>query len=584
MNVAVAPAQQRSGIATALLDRALRADDGRRPPRLHARGARLERRRDRALRAARLRVARRPARLLHGQPRGRADHVAGSGGPRRAVILGLGDVLRRDRRGASSPTTARSSRTSSPRRPSCTPPTAASSRRSPRGGTSSSSRRSCARRSAGPARRSTTSTASRSRAGPGLIGALLVGLAAAKGLAWGRGLPLVPVDHLHGHVASLYLQPTDLEPPFLCLLASGGHTLLLDVQDRTRVPRDRDDARRRRRRGVRQGRAAARARLPGRRGDRPARARRRPRPRTTFPVARVPGLDFSFSGVKTALLYAVRDRRRDLEAAARRPRRLVPARDRPRARRAASREAADGRARSRSSAASPPTPSSAPRCPEAVAAPLALCTDNAAMIASAGRYAEPAADPAPPGRLCGGVARCCLVALAGGRRGRDRSSSRPAAAARPPSPSRLDAAAAWSGLVGERARAGRHRPAGARRAHRLLARRPGRAGRRARRRRRRAPLDVGRASPRSSSSSPTSARKGVHRQAGVPVHARRSTASRRCSTRGRSRCSSARRGVKGVYPVRVAFPATVSVAARARGGRSGAEAGRAARPGSPAAG
>ena len=70
--------------------------------------------------------------------------------------------------------------------------------------------------------------------GPGLIGALLVGLAAAKGLAWGRGLPLVPVDHLHGHVASLYLQPTDLEPPFLCLLASGGHTLLLDVQDRTR--------------------------------------------------------------------------------------------------------------------------------------------------------------------------------------------------------------------------------------------------------------------------------------------------------------------------------------------------------------
>ena len=70
-------------------------------------------------------------------------------------------------------------------------------------------------------------------AGPGLIGALLVGLAAAKALAWGRGLPLVPVNHLHGHVASLYLQPLDLEPPFTCLLASGGHTLLLDVRDRT---------------------------------------------------------------------------------------------------------------------------------------------------------------------------------------------------------------------------------------------------------------------------------------------------------------------------------------------------------------
>src|SRR5438445_228107 len=69
--------------------------------------------------------------------------------------------------------------------------------------------------------------------GPGLIGALLVGLAAAKAIAWARRLPLVPVDHLHGHVASLYLEPTDLDPPFVCLLASGGHTLLLDVRDRS---------------------------------------------------------------------------------------------------------------------------------------------------------------------------------------------------------------------------------------------------------------------------------------------------------------------------------------------------------------
>src|SRR5213078_3361501 len=69
--------------------------------------------------------------------------------------------------------------------------------------------------------------------GPGLIGALLVGLSAAKAIAWARRLPLAAVDHLHGHVASLYLDPEPLDPPFLCLLASGGHTLLLDVQDRS---------------------------------------------------------------------------------------------------------------------------------------------------------------------------------------------------------------------------------------------------------------------------------------------------------------------------------------------------------------
>ena len=66
--------------------------------------------------------------------------------------------------------------------------------------------------------------------GPGLIGALLVGLSAAKAIAWSRGIPLVPVDHLQGHVASLYLGPEPVEPPFVCLLASGGHTLLLAVR------------------------------------------------------------------------------------------------------------------------------------------------------------------------------------------------------------------------------------------------------------------------------------------------------------------------------------------------------------------
>ena len=142
--------------------------------------------------------------------------------------------------------------------------------------------------------------------GPGLVGALLVGVSAAKALAWARGLPLAPVDHLHGHVASLFLEPDPVEPPFLCLLASGGHTLLLDVQDHagyTVLGTSIDDA---------AGEAFDKgARLlglgypGGREIDRLA-AEGDPEA-FSFPVARLDGLDFSFSGVKTALLYVVRD-------------------------------------------------------------------------------------------------------------------------------------------------------------------------------------------------------------------------------------------------------------------------------------
>jgi tRNA N6-adenosine threonylcarbamoyltransferase len=230
--------------------------------------------------------------------------------------------------------------------------------------------------------------------GPGLIGALLVGLAAAKGIAWGRGLPLVAVDHLHGHVASLYLQPEPLDPPFLCLLASGGHTLLLDVQDRGGfrvVGTTLDDA---------AGEAFDKgARLLGlgypggaeidrlaREGDPEAYA---------FPVARVPGLDFSFSGVKTALLYAVRGlaadelqaRRADLAASYQRAivRALVER----------THEAAESLETDRVAVVGGVAANSELRAtlPEATPAPLELCTDNAAMIASAARYVEPATDP-----------------------------------------------------------------------------------------------------------------------------------------------------------------------------------------------
>jgi N6-L-threonylcarbamoyladenine synthase len=223
--------------------------------------------------------------------------------------------------------------------------------------------------------------------GPGLVGALLVGLSAAKALAWGRRLPLVPVDHLEGHVASLYVEPDPLEPPFVCLLASGGHTLLLRVGERGRSERlgtTLDDA---------AGEAFDKgARLLGlgypggaeidrlaREGDAEA---------FDFPVARVPGLDFSFSGLKTALLYAVRDlgpeetelRRADLAASYQDAivRALVS-----RIRQASAETGLETVAVVGGVAAN-----SALRAalPDARFAPLSLCTDNAAMIASAARF------------------------------------------------------------------------------------------------------------------------------------------------------------------------------------------------------
>ncbi len=225
--------------------------------------------------------------------------------------------------------------------------------------------------------------------GPGLVGALLVGVSAAKALAWSRRLPLAPVDHLDGHVASLYLEPEPFEPPFVCLLASGGHTSLLDVRSHssTRVlGRTLDDA---------VGEAFDKgARLLGlgypggaaidalaREGDPGA---------FEFPVARVPGLDFSFSGVKTSLLYAVRklseeelDRRRaDLAASYQRAlvRALVEGTEAAAELIGADRVAVVGGVAANSELRA--------SLPWARAAPLPLCTDNAAMIASAARFTE----------------------------------------------------------------------------------------------------------------------------------------------------------------------------------------------------
>jgi N6-L-threonylcarbamoyladenine synthase len=144
--------------------------------------------------------------------------------------------------------------------------------------------------------------------GPGMVGALLVGLTTAKGLAAARGKPLVGVDHLHGHVAANFLAPDPLEPPFLCLIASGGHTLLAAVRDRAGyevLGRTLDDAA-----GEALDKGARMLGLPYPGGPAIERLARDGDPGAfDFPVAmaRDPGLDFSFSGLKTALLYAVRD-------------------------------------------------------------------------------------------------------------------------------------------------------------------------------------------------------------------------------------------------------------------------------------
>src|SRR4051794_35715543 len=364
----------------------VRADGRRRAPRLHARGPRLERDGDRGVRAARLRGARDSPRLLHGQPRGRADHVEG---PRIGeLILGLETSC--DETAAALVTDDGELRAN-----------VVASQADLHARFGGVVPEVAARRHlelVTPVVREALAQAGATlddvdrvavTQGPGLVGALLVGLAAAKALAWSRRLPLVPVDHLVGHVASLYLQPQPFEPPFLCLLASGGHTLLLDVRSHTEfelLGTTLDDAA-----GEAFDKGARMLGLgyPG--GREIDRLARDGDPSAyDFPVARVPGLDFSFSGLKTALLYAVRGlgeeelaaRRADLAASYQHAivRALVER----------VREAAAQTGRDRIAVVGGVAANSALRAalPDAVAAPLALCTDNAAMIASAARWSD----------------------------------------------------------------------------------------------------------------------------------------------------------------------------------------------------
>jgi N6-L-threonylcarbamoyladenine synthase len=240
---------------------------------------------------------------------------------------------------------------------------------------------------------------------PGLIGALLVGVSEAKALAAARRLPLVPVDHLRGHVLASTLGDSPIEPPFLCLVASGGHTFVARVDEPSSyevLGETLDDA---------AGEAFDKgARLLGlgypggpeldrlaRAGDGEAFAFPRSLPGD--------GLDFSFSGLKTSLLYRVRDlgeeeterRRADLAASYQR---AIVESLLARVRGALEREGDVRRlAIGGGVAANSELRASVERlCAELGidlwVPPISLCTDNAAMIAAAARDAEPLAFPA----------------------------------------------------------------------------------------------------------------------------------------------------------------------------------------------
>ena len=137
---------------------------------------------------------------------------------------------------------------------------------------------------------------------PGLIGALLVGLSAAKGFAYSIGKPLVPVNHLHGHIAANYIANPNLEPPFICLVASGGHSHVVEVTDYnqfTVLGATMDDAA-----GEAFDKVARVLGLgyPG--GPLVSQCAEKGEANIPFPRP-VQGLDFSFSGVKTAVINYV---------------------------------------------------------------------------------------------------------------------------------------------------------------------------------------------------------------------------------------------------------------------------------------
>ena len=248
---------------------------------------------------------------------------------------------------------------------------------------------------------------------PGLIGALLVGVSAAKAIAAAWRKPLIAVDHLHGHVAANFLEPGPLTPPFICLIASGGHTLLAGVRSY----------------GQPQGGTGGEAEEPpfdvlgstlddaaGEAFDKGARllglgypggpaieaAAKEGDPEAfDFPVAmsREPGLDLSFSGLKTALVYRVKElgderiaeakadlaasyQRAIVEQLAAKLERALDAWD-------WSAVALGGGVAANTELRNRAAEICERRGLALKLVPIELCTDNAAMIASAARFTEP---------------------------------------------------------------------------------------------------------------------------------------------------------------------------------------------------
>ena len=226
--------------------------------------------------------------------------------------------------------------------------------------------------------------------GPGLIGALLVGLSSAKAIAASRRLPLVPVDHLHGHVTASMLGDSPIEPPYLCLVASGGHTFLARVDDPGGyevLGQTLDDAAGE---AFDKGARLLGLRYPG--GPEVDRLAREGDPEAfDFPRSAPGKLDFSFSGLKTSLLYKIRELPdpplADLAASYQRAivdalvARTTMALDQTGLKRLAIGGGVAANSELRAAVGELGVPVWVP--------PVELCTDNAAMIAGAARFLEP---------------------------------------------------------------------------------------------------------------------------------------------------------------------------------------------------